>query len=154
MKRKPTGFFRSFGFAFSGVWQCVCTQRNFRIHLCAGAFACWLGSWLGLDKSQWALLFLTIGSVLAAEALNSAIEAAVDLCCGQEHPLAKLAKDAAAGGVLLAAAASVLVAVALFWRPQQLADLGVRIFTTPGLFASVFAAVLCAALFILGGKRR
>ncbi len=75
---------------------------------CAGALA-----WR-LSRIEWIILILTIALVLAMEAVNTAIEAVVDLASPQFHPVAKLAKDVAAGGVLLAAIGALAVAFLLF----------------------------------------
>ena len=105
---------KSFGYAFQGVAACLLGERNFRIHTLAGALAIAMGSYYRLDGTQWAVLILTIALVLCCETVNTAVEAAVDLASPGEHPLAKLAKDCAAGAVLLAAAGSVGVGFCLF----------------------------------------
>jgi diacylglycerol kinase len=105
---------RSFGFAFEGLGYLLRTQRNARIELAAGITACALGAWLRINLEDWAILALTIALVLMAEALNTAIEAAVDLSTPQRHPLAKICKDVAAGMVLIAALASLAVGALLF----------------------------------------
>ena len=106
--------FRSFGFAFEGLGYLLRTQRNARIELACGIVACALGAWLRISPEDWAILLLTIAMVLMAEALNTAIEAAVDLSTPQRNPLAKICKDMAAGMVLIAALASVAVGALLF----------------------------------------
>jgi diacylglycerol kinase len=105
---------RSFGYALAGLGSVVRTQPNFRIHLLAAAVALALGVILRLSPPELALIVLTIAVVLAAEALNTAIEAVCDLVSPAYHPLVKRAKDAAAAGVLLAAIGSVIVAVLVF----------------------------------------
>ena len=101
------GLLRSFGYAFQGVVACLLGERNFRIHTLAGAMAIAMGAYYRLSGTQWAVLLLAIALVLCCEAVNTAVEAAVDLVSPGEHPLAKLAKDCAAGAVLLAAAIAV-----------------------------------------------
>jgi diacylglycerol kinase len=107
-RARPT-LARSFYFAFAGIFYLLRTQRNARIELFIGLAACGLAIWLGIDAAQWAILVLTICAVLILEALNTAIEAVVDLACPQQHRLAKVAKDVAAGAVLIAAIGSVVV---------------------------------------------
>jgi len=70
-----------------------------------------------VTRTEWAVLVLTIASVLILEGLNTAIEAAVDLASPNVHPLAKVAKDVAAGTVLVAAAAAVLVGLLVLGPP-------------------------------------
>ncbi len=114
---------RSFGYALAGLGWLVRTQRNARIHLVIALVAVALGAWLGLSGPEWAVLLLTIGLVLAAEAFNTALEAAVDLASPEWHALARIAKDVSAGGVLVLALAAVGVGVALF-AGRLLARLG------------------------------
>jgi diacylglycerol kinase len=108
------GFLRSFSFAAQGVWYVVRTQRNMRVHLLAGLAAVMAGLILRIDAADWACVLAVIGLVLTAETLNTVVEALVDLYTDDFHPLAKAAKDMAAGAVLLSSAAAVGVGVAVF----------------------------------------
>jgi diacylglycerol kinase len=108
------GFLRSFSFAGQGVWYAVRTQRNMRVHLLAASGAVAAGLVLRISAVGWACILLAIGLVLTAETLNTVIEALADLCTEEFHPLAKAAKDAAAGAVLISSVAAVGVAVAVF----------------------------------------
>jgi diacylglycerol kinase len=109
-----SGFVRSFSFAGQGVWHVVRTQRNMRVHLLAALAAVVAGLILHIGAADWACVLTVIGLVLTAETLNTVVEALVDLCTDEYHPLAKAAKDMAAGAVLLSSAAAVGVAVAVF----------------------------------------
>jgi diacylglycerol kinase len=104
----------AFGYAFQGLWYLLSTQRNAQIHCLAGACALALGAVLRIARWEWLSLVLSIAMVLAAEGVNTAVEAAVDLASPERHPLAKVAKDVAAGTVLLCAAASVAVGCLVF----------------------------------------
>jgi diacylglycerol kinase len=117
------GFFRSFSFAGQGVWHVVRTQRNMRVHLLAGAAAVAAGLVLRISAADWACVLLAIGLVLTAETLNTVVEALTDLYTDEYHPLAKIAKDAAAGAVLIASAAALGVGVAVF-LPRLLSPRG------------------------------
>lgn len=107
-------FGRSFAFAGQGVWRAVATQRNMRVHLAAAAAAIAAGIALRISAVDWACVAAAIGLVLTAETLNTVVEALVDLCTEEYHPVAKAAKDMAAGAVLIASAAAVGVAFAVF----------------------------------------
>lgn len=107
-------FARSFSFAGQGVWHVVRTQRNMRVHLLAAVVAVVAGLVLRISAVDWACVLLAIGLVLTAEALNTVVEALADLCTEEYHPLAKIAKDAAAGAVLIASVAALGVGVAVF----------------------------------------
>ena len=108
---------RSFRFAFAGLGYLLRTQRNARIHVLIGAMACALAAWLRVSRVEWAVLVFTIALVLILEGLNTAIEAAIDLACPHVHPLARAAKDLAAGMVLVAAMASVAVGLLILGPP-------------------------------------
>jgi diacylglycerol kinase (ATP) len=107
----------SFRYALAGIAHLVRSQPNARIHLAIAAAVVWLGLWLGLTARDWAVIALTIGLVFAAEGFNTAIEALVDLASPDPHPLAKTAKDVAAGAVLLAALAAVAVGLLILGPP-------------------------------------
>lgn len=104
----------SFSCAIKGIYHSIAGSPNMRVHLAAAAAVIWLGFIVGLSRIEWALLSLTVFMVLTAETVNSAIEKAVDLSCQEMHPLAGLAKDMAAGAVLLAALNALVMAVLLF----------------------------------------
>jgi diacylglycerol kinase len=108
------GFLRSFSFAGQGVWHVVRTQRNMRVHLAAAAAVIILALILRVSAVDWACLLGVIGLVLTAEALNTVVEAVVDLCTDEFHPLAKIAKDVAAGAVLISSLAAAGVGIAVF----------------------------------------
>jgi undecaprenol kinase len=108
------GFVKSFWFAGQGVWHVVRTQRNMRVHLAAAVCAIALGAALRIGAADWACVIIAIGLVLTAEALNTVVEALADLCTTEFHPLAKVAKDTAAGAVLISSAAAAGVGIAVF----------------------------------------
>ena len=110
----PGRFWRSFLFAWEGILHISRSQPNWRIHLVAASGVIALGVVLRVPASELAILVLTIGLVLTAEAVNTAVESAVDAMGGTQSLPSKHAKDAAAGAVLLAAATSVVVALLLF----------------------------------------
>jgi diacylglycerol kinase len=106
--------YRSFRAALRGFGWLIVSERHFQLHLVAAVAAILLGLILGLTLVEWAVLVLTIGLVLVAEAINTAIEHTIDLTVRQIHPLARTAKDVGAAGVLIAAFISVLVGCLLF----------------------------------------
>lgn len=104
----------SFVFAFAGISYCFRTQRNFRIHISIALLATLAGIFLGLTWVEWAVFATMVTLVLGAEMTNTMVEALVDLVTQEYHPLAKVAKDVAAGVVLLCAIGSVVVGVLIF----------------------------------------
>ncbi len=108
------GLLRSFGYAGAGIVQLLRRQRNAQIHLVITLAAC-IAAWVWrLSRIEWLVLIVTIALVIGMEALNTAIEAVVDLASPRYHPLAKQAKDVAAGAVLLVAICAVAVGILLF----------------------------------------
>lgn len=107
-------FLRGFGYAGAGILYLLRTQRNARVHVAVACLVIAAGFYWRVSAVEWAVLLLTIGVVLSAEAFNTVAELTVDLLVQQRHPLAKAAKDAAAGAVLLTAVAAVAVGVAIF----------------------------------------
>jgi diacylglycerol kinase len=99
----------SFRHAFSGLAYVVRVERNPRIHLAFAVFALVLGLWLGLSPIEWALIVVAIAGVFAGEMLNTVAELVVDLITLDHHPLAKQAKDVAAGAVLVASIAAAII---------------------------------------------
>jgi diacylglycerol kinase len=103
--------------AFHGWWYVMQTQRNAWIHGVVAAAVLAVGLWLKLPPRDWAVLILTIAMVFAAEFINTAIEAVVDLATTEHHPLAKVGKDVGAAAVLIAALAAVLVGLLILGPP-------------------------------------
>ena len=110
--------FLSFKYAWAGVRYAFVTQRNFRIHTFIGIFAVSLGLILEIKAMELALIVMTCAIVMVLEWINTAIESVVDLTVKQTyHELAKIAKDCAAGAVLISALAAVVVAACILLPP-------------------------------------
>ncbi|GBF80162.1 diacylglycerol kinase [Aphanothece sacrum] len=100
----------SFKYAWAGISYAFLTQRNFRIHTIMTATAISLGLFLQVNGVSMAIVSLTCALVMVLELLNTALESVVDLAVGQSyHELAKIAKDCAAGAVMISAIAALLV---------------------------------------------
>ena len=112
-------FWKSFHYAFAGILYATRTQRNMRVHLAAGALVLFATLFLRLERSYVAILVIVIVVVLAAELFNTAIEAVVDLMTVAHHPLAKIAKDAAAGAVLVVSMGALIVGYLVFYEGIQ-----------------------------------
>ncbi len=109
----------SFKYAWDGISYAFLTQRNFRIHISVCVLAIGLSIFLHLKAVEIAVIGITSGLVLVMELLNTAIESVVDLVVEQKyHDLAKVAKDCAAGAVLISALVAVLVAAMLLLPPM------------------------------------
>jgi diacylglycerol kinase len=112
--RSWRAFLKSFVYAGQGIAHGFRTQRNMRVELAVAAVVVVAGIAFRITAVEWAVIFACIGLVLSAELINTVTELAVDLLVQRYHPMAKLAKDAGAGAVLIAALASVAVGVAIF----------------------------------------
>jgi diacylglycerol kinase len=107
-------FIASFKYAFSGLWYVLRTQRNARIHVCIAILAILMGIVLHLSTIEFAMIFVAITGVFIAEMFNTVLELCIDLASPDYHPLAKIAKDVAAGAVLLSAMLSIMIGLFVF----------------------------------------
>lgn len=105
---------RSFGYAWKGIRCCVGKEQNLSFHLIATVLVVIAGWQLDITRTEWAILLLCIGMVIAAELFNTAIEKLVDLVSPEQHPLAGQVKDIAAGAVLVCAATVAMVGLIIF----------------------------------------
>lgn len=149
MKENIIKFFRSFKYAAAGLAACVRRERNMRFHLCAGVTALWLGGFYELSGGEKCALFIVIMLVIAAEAVNTAVEAAVDIS-GERSPMAGLAKDCAAGAVLVCAVGAVCCGIVLFWDREVFRE--IFLYFRRNIFACIMAAgwVIFSVYFIFG----
>ncbi|MEG0073367.1 MAG: diacylglycerol kinase [Clostridia bacterium] len=113
-KSKNKTMFSAMGYAINGIISAFKTERNLRIHYLTGICVFLFSLFFDFTKAEFACLCLTIGFVIFAEMMNTAVEAVVDLLTDVYNPHAKIAKDVAAGGVLISAGISVVVAYFLF----------------------------------------
>ena len=107
-------FMAGFGFAFSGLWHAIRSQINMKVHITIAIIAIVLGIVLHVSAIEFALIFVAIAGVLIVEMFNTVIELCVDLASPSYHPLAKTAKDVAAGAVLLSAIMAIIIALFVF----------------------------------------
>lgn len=148
-------FLKAFVYAAQGIAAAVKTQRNFRIHITAAVYVTAFSFFYELTKTEYALLAVVFALVMSCEAVNTAIEAVVDLCSPEYSKTAKLAKDAAAGAVLIAAIFSVIVGIILF------GDINVikNIFeyyggNVPALTGLILSVVLSVIFIVYPSKRK
>lgn len=142
----------SFNYAVAGVVYAVKTQRNMRIHLTAALLVLGLGLYIQVSSRDLLLIFFAITLVIMAELFNTAIEAVVDLCVQEFHPLAKIAKNVAAGAVLMTALNSLVVAYIVFYPCLEGSsfNLGARAKATP--LSVMLIALLLVMLLVTIGK--
>lgn len=112
--RKKEPLYRSFGYAFEGIFTCIRNERNMKIHVAVTLLVIIVGFVLGLSITEWCICLGLFGLVMALELVNTAVEAVVDLVTAERHPLAKIAKDTAAGAVLIAAIMAAVIGLLIF----------------------------------------
>lgn len=104
----------SFGYAFEGIRTGIRNERNMKIHCLAIIFVTLAGTLFQITAVQWCICLLLFALVASLELVNTAVEAVVDLVTEDKKPLAKIAKDTAAGAVLFAAIISVIIGCIIF----------------------------------------
>jgi diacylglycerol kinase (ATP) len=139
-------FWRSFNHAFAGIMYAARTQPNMRAHLIISLLVILAALILRLGRDYVVDLVVIIAVVLALELLNTAVESIVDLLTVTHHPLAKTAKDAAAGAVLIASIAAVVVGYLIFY--QGLINGGQRVYEAVASVPSNIAFVVLAVVAI------
>ncbi len=140
---------KSFGYAFSGIASAIRSERNLRIHTVAAILVTGFGILYRLTSLEWAVIALTIASVIAAELFNTAIEAAVDRSGTQKDEKGKTAKDCSAAAVLIFAMASVVVAICVFSDTTRLIPAIISLFTTWRITLLIIYIIL-SLIFITG----
>ena len=105
---------RSFGYAWQGIRSCVGKEQNLSFHLIAMTAVTLAGFVLGITRTEWTVVILCFGVVIAAELFNTAIERLVDLVSPERHPVAGQVKDIAAGAVLVCAVAAAIIGLIIF----------------------------------------
>ena len=149
---------KSFGYAFAGIFSTIRTERNMRIHLTVMLYMfgyLFLYDFFTVSRTQLALLFLSCALVLAGELINTAVESIVDLVEQKKNTFCKIAKDAAAGAVLVNALFAVAVGIAVLYQPPAFRALFNYYRTHPVMLAVLAASLVVSCLFIFGfGKRK
>jgi diacylglycerol kinase (ATP) len=111
---RATSLLDSFNYAFEGLVHVLRTQRNMRVHFAVAVVVLVVALWVGVSKIELIALIISITFVLVAEMINTAIEGAIDVATTSFDPMAKLAKDIAAGAVLLATLNALAVGYLVF----------------------------------------
>lgn len=117
----------SFRYAFNGLRCAFKSEAHLRFHCCIAILVILCGFLFHISFTEWIACILCIGSVITAELINTAIESTIDLYTQEQHPLAKKAKDVAAGAVLACAITAAIIGLMIFF-PKAL-DLILSLFT-------------------------
>ncbi|MDK2798658.1 MAG: diacylglycerol kinase [Clostridiales bacterium] len=150
---KNRNMFDSFNYAINGIIYGIKTQRNLKIHCAAALGALLLSLFYNFSKIELLILLFTIVIVIVTEMINTAIEKVVDMIVDTYHPLAKIAKDVAAGAVLISAVNAIIVAYILFFsKPRVLTtlmNLVLKFRQTPFHIAFIATLIVLILIFII-----
>ena len=144
------GILKSFYFAVRGFAFCVINERNMRIHICVAAFALILSRFYSFTKTEYILLFIAVMFVVITEMINTAFETLVNMQVSRFDNFAKIAKDVAAGAVLMSAAFALIIGILLFLDISKIKEMFSYIFARGwlvGLFIAFFAASVAFIFF-------
>ncbi|GIN60421.1 diacylglycerol kinase [Robertmurraya siralis] len=111
---KAKGVLQSFYYAFEGIKHTIMTERNMRIHMLISILVIGTGFILKITALEWLFILIAVGGVISLELINTALERLVDLATNDYHPLAKQAKDVAAGAVMVYALLSIIIGLIIF----------------------------------------
>ena len=112
--QKKDPLYKSFGYAFEGIGTCIKKERNMKIHCAAAVLVVIAGVILKISLLEWCICLTLFGLIMALELVNTAVEAVVDLVTKEQRRRAKLAKDTAAGAVLIAAITAAVIGGIIF----------------------------------------
>lgn len=127
-KMKNDNFIEACNNAVNGIIYAATTQRNIRIQLVLAVIVMILCLFYGLNITEFLCLLFAVFMVIFAELINTAIETVVDLFVDVYHPKAKIAKDVAAGAVVLAACNALVVGYFIFFKAENLKAISDSIF--------------------------
>jgi undecaprenol kinase len=113
-KKSPNRLLKSFSYALVGIKTAIKSERNMQIHFVSSVLAIGASFYFSITRLEWIFILLAIGGMFALELINTAIERLVDLVTEEYHPLAKQAKDLAAGAVFIYAILSVIIGIVIF----------------------------------------
>lgn len=112
--KKKKNLLKSFKYAFEGIITGIKEEKNMKIHITIMILVIIFGIILKIDKIEWIICIILFGFVISLELVNTAIENTVDLVTLEKMPKAKIAKDVAAGAVLIAAITSAIIGLIIF----------------------------------------
>ena len=105
---------KSFKYAFDGIYTGIKEEQNMKIHITIMILVIIFGIMLKISNAEWIICIILFGLVISMELINTAIENTVDLITKEKNEQAKIAKDVAAGAVLVSAIASAIIGLIIF----------------------------------------
>ncbi len=138
--------------ALCGIIHCIKNERNMRFHTVAALYVLVFARFFDFTREKYVLLLLTIGSVMAAEVFNTAIEELCDRVSKEYHPLIKYAKDCAAGAVLVLAVFAAVIGVILFGSMDGIMTM-YRFYVSHPLHAAGLLLSAVLSVFYVKGRK-
>jgi diacylglycerol kinase (ATP) len=148
------GLIRSFKFAFRGLVYCVKNERNFRIHIMVSFYVIALSFFFSLTITEYAVLAITLGLVIVAEIVNTAMEVLVDIGSGGYNHLARIAKDIVAGMVLICAILSVVIGLLIFCKAEGFIRMYEFFIQNPFMLVSLILSLPLAYIFVFNTPKK
>lgn len=146
--------FMSFVYAFRGIFRTIANERNLRIHLTCVVYMVSMllfTDWFTLSRTDWAILMLASAGVIGGEIVNTAIENAVNLASKEYTEYGKIAKDAAAGAVLVSALFAVIVGIIILFQPEAFKAMYEYFTGNLPMLGVLLLSIIPATLFIFFG---
>ena len=147
---------KSFVYAFNGIFYCIRNERNMRIHLCFTAYMfgfLTVHDFFEVSRGQLAVLIGLCALVMALEAVNTAVEKAVDLETKEVNELAKISKDAAAGAVLIAAIGSIAAGISILNQPEAFTKMFEYYKENIPVFIGFVISFIASLVFVFAGPK-
>ena len=148
------GLIKSFGYAFSGIFEALRYERNMRIHFVCMIYMysfLFVYDFFEITRTQLAVIFLANMAVVAAELINTAVERTVDLASEEYTKNGKIAKDTAAGAVLVCAIFAVTTGIAILGQPEAFSQMLLYYREKPVMLVIFILSIIPATVFIFKG---
>ena len=150
-------FIKGFGYAFRGIAFGIINERNMRFHVSMFIYMMFFllhYSFFEVSKTQFAILLMMSSLVMAGELFNTGIERAADAATLEKNEFVKIAKDAAAGAVLVLAIFSVAVGIIILYQPSAFTEMFCYFKNNPFYIAVLAVTLILDGIFILSGPKK
>lgn len=141
----------SFRVAIRGIWYSIKSESHMRFHIIAGTYVIIFSFFFQLSKTQWAVILFLIASILAAEIFNTCIEEICNLNTQSYDPMVRIAKDVAAGAVLVLSILAVAVAFIFYFDLEIINKIVWFFLSRPALLTLFILSLIISAVFIFAG---